>query len=133
MIKEVYVSDAFRAFADALDRAEPEQLDAFDPLGVRLTQLCDALGQYSRRLGVDLRYFSRKDVLIRTPILCGELRRFADAVDKKQDDLKRVDPGLKRLASAMQFIKLYASDLGVDIGLGGGVAGIANKKIEGRL
>lgn len=142
-MKQIAVSDALRHFADALDSNERERrVGKFDPTGEKLAAFCDALGKMASQVGVTLRA-----KLLSTPTgplglqsiyslvvdrqLTDELRRFADVIDKKRDAVRKVDPGYKRLADVVPFIRMYCADSGIDIGLGFGTFSIG-KKIGGR-
>lgn len=127
-MRQVYVPDVFRKFADVLDDPDTlPKMDDFDPQRVKLTMFLNAVGTFARDLGIDLirkRLSNGVDV---TPInrkLTDELRRFADVIEKKHDDVRQVDPRYRRLTAALRAAQIYAEDIGRDLGVGGcGVMG----------
>lgn len=125
--KQVPVADVFRKFADMVD--DPHLLPVrakVDPGRKVLASILDALGKYAAEMGTDLRWLNERvggaafwegnpPKLGRR--LTDEVRRFADMVEKKRDLIRVVDPGHRRLTSAIKAVNIYALRLGVDMGL----------------
>lgn len=140
MFKQVEVADIFRRFADALDDPySSEERVRSDPGDYDLARLLDAIGSYARECGTDLRgltvgqkawelmHGEGRKIISRK--LTDEVRRFADMLERKQDLVHKVDPGYKRLASAVKAANIYARSIGADLGLGSGWGAIVKDKI----
>jgi hypothetical protein len=117
------VADIIRDFADMLDSEEcRDALTAVDPARLKLARMLDALGKYATQAGVDLRQLRPGDVAalgFAPRRLTDELRRFADALQRRHDAVLRIDPGYRRLTNALKAMNVYATWLGKDLGLGG--------------
>lgn len=121
------VADIIREFAAALDtEACKESLAKIDPLRVKLTALLDAVGKYAAQVGVEIKptYIPTTNLVELafgvSRKLTDELRRFADVLQSRHDEVRDIDPGYKRLASVCQAIRIFCGLIGVDLGIGGG-------------
>ena len=121
-VRQESVADITRRFADALDDERCRLLLATTPGARRnLTALLDALGMYAAGLGENLVSVGRFVVFWPMPpkrCMTDELRRFADALERRADLVRMVDPEYKRLASAVKAMSMFAAKLGIDLGLG---------------